>query len=99
VKLISSKSVKPRPKYGDLSIFQYGSRSHLGFSKFSAHACCGQTPGWIKMPLGMEGGLGPGRIVLDHPTHGKGTTAPTFEIYGEGFAYVRIISGPFVYCG
>jgi len=25
---------------------------------------CGQTVGWIKMPLGMEVGLGPGDIVL-----------------------------------
>ena len=26
---------------------------------------CGQTVGWIKMPLDMEVGLGPGNIVLD----------------------------------
>jgi len=26
---------------------------------------CGQTVGWIKMPLGRELGLGPGDIVLD----------------------------------
>ena len=26
---------------------------------------CGQTVGWIKMPLGTEVGLGPGHIVLD----------------------------------
>ena len=26
---------------------------------------CGQTVGWIKMPLGVEVGLGPGHIVLD----------------------------------
>jgi len=25
---------------------------------------CGQTVGWIKMPLGTEEGLGPGHIVL-----------------------------------
>ena len=30
-----------------------------------AHVCCGQTAGWIKMPLGMEVGLGPGDFVLD----------------------------------
>jgi len=30
---------------------------------------CGQTVGWIRMPLGMEVGLGPGHIVLDgNPT-------------------------------
>ena len=33
--------------------------------QFSAHDCCGQTAGWIKMALGMEVGLGPGHIVLD----------------------------------
>ena len=32
---------------------------------FSAHVYCGQTAGWIKMPLGAEVGLGPGDIVLD----------------------------------
>jgi len=26
---------------------------------------CGQTTGWIKMPLGPEVGLGPGNVVLD----------------------------------
>ena len=33
--------------------------------QFFAHVCCSQTAGWIKMPLGMEIGLGPGHIVLD----------------------------------
>ena len=32
---------------------------------FSAHVCCGQTGGWIKMPLGTEVDLGPGHIALD----------------------------------
>ena len=32
--------------------------------RFSAHVCCGQTAGWIKIPLG-EVGLVPGDIVLD----------------------------------
>jgi len=33
---------------------------------FSAHVLfCGQTAGWMKMPLGMKVGLGPGHIVLD----------------------------------
>jgi len=26
---------------------------------------CGQMVGWIRIPLGMEVGLGPGHIVLD----------------------------------
>jgi len=33
--------------------------------QFSAYVCCGQMPGWSKMPLCMEVGLGPGDIVLD----------------------------------
>ena len=33
--------------------------------QFSAHVCCGQMAGWIKMSLGMEIGLDPGHIVLN----------------------------------
>jgi len=33
--------------------------------QFSAHICCGQMAAWIKMPLGMEVGFGPGDFVLD----------------------------------
>jgi len=43
----------PLPKKGDRG------------SQFSANFYCGQTAGWIKMPLGTEVGLGPGDIVLD----------------------------------
>jgi len=32
--------------------------------QFSAYVCCGQTSGWIKIPLGTEVDLGPGHIVL-----------------------------------
>jgi len=32
---------------------------------FVAHVYCGQTAGWIKMPLGSEVGLNAGDIVLD----------------------------------
>jgi len=32
---------------------------------FSADVCCGQTAGWIKMPLGTKVDLGPDDIVLD----------------------------------
>jgi len=31
----------------------------------SAHVYCGETNGWIKMPLGTEVDLGPGHVVLD----------------------------------
>ena len=45
--------------------------------KFSAHVCCGQTAGRIKMALGVEVGLGPGDVVLDGdpaplPKRGRG---------------------------
>jgi len=33
--------------------------------QFSVHVYCGQTAGWIKMPLGTEIGLSPGDIVLN----------------------------------
>jgi len=33
--------------------------------QFSAHIHCGQTAGWIKMPLGTEVGCCPGDFVLD----------------------------------
>jgi len=42
---------------------------------------CGQTVGWIKMPLDPEVGLGLGGIVLDGdqlPTE-RSTAAPTFR--------------------
>ena len=42
---------------------------------------CGQTVGWIKMPLGTEVGLCPGDIVLNgdpapSSPHGKGHSSP-----------------------
>ena len=43
---------------------------------------CGQTVGWIRMPLDTEEGLGPGDIVLDgHPAPltERGTAAPNFR--------------------
>jgi len=49
--------------------------------QFSAHACCGETVGWIKMPLGREIGLGLDHIVLDGdqlPLPQRGT-APQFS--------------------
>ena len=45
-----------------------------------AHVYCGQTAGWIKMPLGTEVSLGPGDIVLDgsqFPPPKRGTAAPS----------------------
>jgi len=38
---------------------------------------CGQTAGWIRMPLGMEVGLGPGHTLLDgDPAPPKGAQKP-----------------------
>ena len=39
--------------------------SQRGTAPISAHICCGQMAGCIKMPLGMEVVLGPGDFVLD----------------------------------
>jgi len=44
--------------------------------QFSAHICCDQIFGWIKMPLGKEVGLGPSDIVLD------GNLAPPLQKRG-----------------
>ena len=51
-------------------------------SPIFAHGYCGQTAGWIKMALGMEVSLGPGRIVIDGepaPLPHKGDIAPNFR--------------------
>jgi len=52
--------------------------------QFSAHICCGQMAACIKMPLGMEVGLGPGNVVLDRdpvpsPQKGGGTHSQIFD--------------------
>jgi len=44
-----------------------------GTARNSAHICCGQIAGWIKIPLGMEVGFGPGDFVLD------GTQLPSLK--------------------
>jgi len=52
---------------------RWGPNSHLRSSppqrgtatQFSAHVCCGQTAGWIKMPLGKEVSVSSGHIVVD----------------------------------
>jgi len=50
--------------------------------QFSAHVCCGQTAGWIKMPLDTVVGLGPCNIVLqgDAAPFPKGTQ-PQFSAH------------------
>ena len=51
-------------------------------TQFSAHVRCGETAGWIKMPLGMEVHLGPRDLVIDEtqlPPSKKNGTAPNFR--------------------
>jgi len=55
---------RPRPwphcvRWGSNSSFSKGAQPY----QFLAQVCSGQTAGWIKMPLGMEIGLGPGDCV------------------------------------
>jgi len=45
-------------------------------SPFSAHVHCGQTAGWIKMPLGMEEGLGRSDFVLSPSPKKRGNSPP-----------------------
>jgi len=55
-----------------------------GGCAISTYVYCGQTAGWIKMPLGVEVGLGPGHIVLDldpAPLPQNGSKAPQFLTY------------------
>jgi len=49
----------------------------------SAHICCGQMDGWIKMPLGRKVGLDPSNIVLDgNPAPPpKGSQPPQFSAH------------------
>jgi len=50
--------------------------------QFSAHVCCGQMAGWIKMPLGTEVSLSPGDIVLDGDSSSKkGHSSPPFSAH------------------
>jgi len=53
-------------------------------SQFSAYVHCGQTVGWMKMPLVTEEGLGPGDIVLDGdpvPPRQKGAHTQFSAVY------------------
>jgi len=47
--------------------------------QFSAHVCCDQMAGCIKMPLGRQVGLGPGDIVLDRTQLPLKGHSPTFR--------------------
>jgi len=56
---------------------------------------CGQTAGWIKMPLGTEVGLGPGDIVLDAvplSSRERGTEPPYFLAHVAHTKRMSIVS-------
>jgi len=58
-----------------------GSVIPFAHPQFLANVCCGQTAGWIKMPLGTEVDLGPGHIVKwgpSSPTERGTATSPPF---------------------
>jgi len=71
---------RPRP-WPHCVRWEPNSPSPKGHSpQFSAHICCGQMAAWIKMPLGMEIGLGPGDFAFDGdpaPLHKKGAEPPS----------------------
>ena len=60
---------------------------------------CGQTAGWIEMPLDTEIGLGPGHIVLDGdpaPLPKKGGTASQFSAhvcFGQRARWMKVPLG------
>jgi len=59
------------------------SLSPKGYSpQFAAHICCGQMAGWIKMPLGMEVGLGLGDFVLDGDPSSSPKRGRSLQIFG-----------------
>ena len=60
------------------------SPSPKGYSpQFSAHICCGQMVGRIKLPLSIEVGLGQGNCVLDwDPVYPEKSHSPTHAIFG-----------------
>ena len=53
-----------RPRPGDIVLDGDPAPPKGHRPQFSAHVCCGHTPGWTKMPLRTEVGLGPGDILL-----------------------------------
>jgi len=71
--------------------------------QFSAHVCCGQRGGIIKMPLGTDVSLSPSHIVLDGDPapHGKGHSSPhvlTNVYCGQTVAHLSNCLSLFVMC-
>ena len=71
--------------------------------QFSAHVYYGHTAAWVKMPLGMEVGLGPSDFVLDGnpaPLYKKAASVPSqfsAHVYcGHGRASQLLLSSCFI---
>jgi len=65
-------------RWGPSSPLKRGTAPSL---RFSARVYCGQTAGWIEVPLDAKVGLGSGNIVLDAdpaPSHFYGAQPPIF---------------------
>jgi len=59
--------------------------------QFSAHIRCGQKAASIKMPLGMEEGLGPGDFVLDgDPAHSSPKRSGAPPIFGPRILWPNV---------
>jgi len=72
-------------------------------SQFAAYVYCGQTAGWIRMPLGTEVRLGPGHIVLDgDPTPPQKGHSPQFSAHaccGQTAGWIKMPLGRVVGLG
>jgi len=70
---------RPRPhcaRWGQLPLPKRG-RS----PQFSAHICCGQMAGWIKMPLGTEVGFSPSDSPSSPSPKGRGVTQFSAHVF------------------
>ena len=56
---------RPRPRRHCVTWRPSSPLKRVTAPQFFVHVCCGETAGWIKMPLGREVGLGPRDIMLD----------------------------------
>jgi len=86
---------RPRTRWEPSSPHPHG-KVHSS-PQFSSHVYCGQTVGWIRIPLRTEVGLDPGNIVLDGDPAPpwKGTQQPpTFVVYRRRHLCVHINHGP-----
>jgi len=63
------RGYRPQPRWHCIidgtQLLQHTPPQKRGTPQLSAYVCCGQTTGWIKMPLGTEIGLVPCHIFLD----------------------------------